>query len=640
MLLGWMVLGALTSAAALNAVGIGVRARAPEGRNRSELAVVAGTAFYALLAGPVLFLGFLGRLTSLNLGLFSAALMAGLFALLARAGRRTPGGHLAECLGALGALAALPGEALAETARARSVAFVGLVFAGAMIAYALVVAVLIPATSWDGLMYHEPIVGFAIQNHGFAPVSLPPNDTVQATNGYPRVCEAIGMWLCIFTDSTLVEAPNVIAAPAMMLAAYGLARRFGDRATALGWASVLPLMPQAWAQLCQVYIDVQVAFFALAAIYLATRPRYRVRDAVLATVALALLMGSKFSALSMVPPIALVAYARLALRWLRARPVAVVGTAVGGSAALAAVAGAFLLRNWQAFSNPLWPVTYDNARFGIHWKGLRSLEAIVADAPLHEIVSAMYDPPGKGLRDVIDRGYGYGIAWVVVPVGLVALAIAVAAVAAQRLRWIDRRGLENLGWVLFPIALGLFTAPTLSGRNARYNLHLVAGLTVAITWLFAGRRWLRAREGVMAAAIALSILPLFWTDGYLWSWGMTDDPAAIFRRPFAHHQYIEAPTFDLLAKERSAELGAGDRVVFDEGIIFVGALWNFDFSNSVEFVPFQSEKDFLASVDRANAKWVAAGTSGAQNALLRSHRWQLVGKISSAGDERVYRRVS
>jgi hypothetical protein len=152
----------------------------------------------------------------------------------------------------------------------------------------------------------------------------------------------------------------------------------------------------------------------------------------------------------------------------------------------------------------------------------------------------------------------------------------------------------------------------------------------------------RAREGLVAAAIVLSIPPFFWLDGWWWSWGMTDDPRAIFQHPFAHHQYLEKPAFDYLAEQRASELKAGDRVVFDEGIIFVGALWNFQFSNTIQYVPYAthpSATDFLTTVRALDAKWVAAGTEGAQAALRNSRNWEFVGKLSPVGEQQVFRRV-
>ncbi len=283
---GWLVLTGLTALAALDALGIAVRAR-PAGR--AELGVIASAVFFAFLSLPVLALGYAGWLTPLRLGGVSLTVFAAAFALLARrAGVRA---LLVESRRAAAGLARMPLDALREAARARSVVLLGLLGAGGVVLAALVLTVFVPNGAWDGFLYHEPIIGFAIQNHGFAVVPLQLHQTAQAINGYPHLCESVGIWFVIFTDKTLIELPNTLAAPAMMLAAYVLVRRFGDRVTSMGWACVLLLVPQAWTQLCQTYIDVEVAFFALAALAFVTRPAYRLRDAVLATLALVLFAG-------------------------------------------------------------------------------------------------------------------------------------------------------------------------------------------------------------------------------------------------------------------------------------------------------------------------------------------------------------
>ncbi len=630
---GWGVLALLTGLAALNAIGLALRAN-PAGR--AELAIAASTLFFAFLAAPVLVLGYTNVLTAVNLAALSSALMLGLFALLVRG--RSPRELLGECGRGAASLLGMPFAALRESARARSVTFVGLACSGALLGTALVAAVLYANCSWDSLIYHEPIVGFAIQNHGFSPVSLPMNDAVQATNGYPRLCEAISMWFVIFTDRTLVELPNILAAPPMLLCAYAIARRYGDRLTAMGWTSVLLLMPQTWVQLCQVYIDVAVGFFALAAIYFASRPEYRIRDALYATLALALLMGTKQSALVMVPPIAFVAYLRLVLGHVRRRPLATVSIIVGGSAAMVGVAAVSLVRNWVAFENPLWPVDYANTLLGVHWHGLKSLEALVADGPLREVIGNAYSSPSVGFPDVMRHGYGYAIPWIVVPVGLVAAVLALSAAALEALRLKDRGVASNLAWVLIPVVVGLFTTPTLSGRNARYNMHLVAGLMVAVTWLFSRRSWERAREGVVAASIILALIPMHWlVIDFAWSWVSTDTASSILH-PFAQRVHSRNRSFDRLASERADEIQAGDRVAFDDGVIFVGALWNFDFSNRVRFISSAVQETFLAAVDAYDPKWVAVGNPPAHTWLESTGQWQYIGKLTAGGDQFVYRR--
>jgi 4-amino-4-deoxy-L-arabinose transferase-like glycosyltransferase len=322
---------------------------------------------------------------------------------------------------------------------------VALLYAGFILLACIPLTVFVPNETYDGFLYHEPIVGFALQNHGFATVSLPPIQAVQAANGYPHVAESLALWFVVFTDKTLIELPNNLAAPPLMLAAYALARRYGDRLTAVGWACVLFLLPQVWSQLCQTLVDIEVAFFALAAVYFATRPVYRVRDAWLATLGMALLVGSKGTGLVMVPPIALLAYGRLLVVHGRARRLPALGSVVGGGLLVAAVGITAPLRNWLAFGNPVWPVTYENRAFGIRWSGLQPLSEQVVDAPIRELLDIAHGIPVGGMHDVIFRGYGYAFIWVLLPVGGAALVVGLAAAGLEWARLRERSNAWNLG---------------------------------------------------------------------------------------------------------------------------------------------------------------------------------------------------
>jgi hypothetical protein len=629
LLLRWFLLAALTGLAAWNSIGI---ARRLVGGS-VEVAMVAALSFFGLVGAPVLLLGYTETLTARNLGGLAALLDVGLLVLLAR-------GHpwrayATLCAGSARAILAMVPRALRMAARARSFAFVILGAAVAIIGYALVITILVPATSWDGFLYHEPIVGFAIQNHGFAVVSLPPRETAQAINGYPRLCESLSIWFVIFTDRTLVELPNVLGAPALMVAVYGLARRAGDRLLSLTWASVAVLMPQVWAQLCQIHLDILVGFFSLAAIYFATRPVMRVRDAWITTLALALLLASKASALTLAPIIGVVAAGRLVLAHGRARTGATALAIVCALVTLLSDAALPLVKNLRHFKDPLWPVSYDNHLFGIHWKGLRTMEQMVADIPLTQTIHEIYEPPTRGFGDVINRGYGYAFAWVILPLGLVGLAALLASALSELARRRDTPT-RNLGWVAVITVAAAFATPTLRGGDARYNIHIVAGGMVAITWMLRRPSWERARQGLIGAVTILSLFPFLFVDGFQWTWGMTDDVASVFLHPFEHHRAVAHPTFDRLGAERVRELHAGDRVAFDHDVGFIGALWNFEYSNEIRFLPSDPLREFLPQLAAYDPTWVAVGNVAARTELKKNPKWELVGDIT--GDMQVFRR--
>src|SRR5262249_33438065 len=152
---------------------------------------------------PVLVLGYTNLLTPAKVGVAAFALFAIVFGLLVRGG--SVRAELAGFRASVGELASIPSTALRETARARSPGFVGVLFCGTLVGASVLLIYFVSFCSWDGFLYHEPIVGYAIQNRGFSAVSLPPAQAVQATNGYPRLCEALSLWFVVFTDRTLIE---------------------------------------------------------------------------------------------------------------------------------------------------------------------------------------------------------------------------------------------------------------------------------------------------------------------------------------------------------------------------------------------------------------------------------------------------
>ena len=626
---GWVLLAALTLFVAIDAVAV-ARRTAPSGR--AELAIVASLVFFALIALPVMVLGYARVLSAARLAIASFVLSLAVFVTLARSGGVRE--ELRACDVAARSLLFMPLDGLREAARARSFVLIGLLWAAGVIALSAWLTVVSPSESWDGFFYHEPMVGYAIQNHGFGTIELPANQAVQAANGYPRLCESIALWFVIFTDKTLIEIPNTLAAPPLMFAVYAIARRFGDRLLAATWASVALLMPAMWSQLRASYIDVEVAFFLIAALFFATRPAVRMRDAACATLAMALLMGSKSSALAWIPPLAAVAYGRLMLRHVRARFASTLATIALGTLLVAAIAAVTLVKNWLAFKNPLWPIRYDSDALGVHWPGLITLSEMAPDFSPRELSLKIWGVPEGGVGDLIQRSYGYAVPWLAVPLGAAALIVAVVAFIRDRAR--GKRGgtAAQLLLVALPALIALKTTPSL--WIARYNMHLAVTFMFAVSWLVAGERWSRTREGIAAVAIAFSIVPFFWTRG--WCWAPSQDVKAHLYHPFAARSFTAHSSFDFLSELRERELGAGDRVVYTQEVACVGALWNFHFSNDVAYVSFDDDARFFARIAELRPKWIATGGEAKAALELRTTEWETLGRLTAVDDTVVFRR--
>jgi hypothetical protein len=634
----WLLLFALTALAAFAALGITLRAE-PEGR--AEAGVLWTALFYALIVGPVFALGYTNQLRPWLLAVTSAVVSIAAFVASARG--RSLRSHAREVLHAASAMGRLPADAFRMALGARSFVVLGLAGASLALGASAWLTYLAPSESWDGFFYHEPIIGYAIQNHGFRMVDLPPNMVVQGVNGYPRLCEAFALFFVVFADKSLVEIGNTAAAPGLMLATFAIGRRYcKDPVPLMGWAAAALLVPAMLTQLRTSMIDVQVVFFLLAAVHFATRPELRLVDAAAASLCMALVMGSKSSALAWVPPVAVVTYGRLLLAHRRERLGAALAVMAGGCALIAGVAALTFVRNWLAFRNPLWPVSYVNPRLHIDWPGLVTLERISPEPPLREIVRQKYHHPTGGVGDIIARDYGYGVPWIVVPLACVALVVAlVVALRARAARSPDART-ENLLLVAALGAVFMKVSPSLS--IARYNGQVVAIAMISIAWLADRLRdATRLHEGAVASTLVLSLVPWVWTDFFFGLDLTFRDIVALHQHSAAERASMNVATFEMparVARQRERDLGRGDLVVFTQEMAFPGVLWNQEMSNRVEYVRCDDAATFLARIDGLHPRWVVVGDASPARAALvaRSSEWELLGPATKQDQTVVFRR--
>jgi hypothetical protein len=624
--MGWLLLGFLTALALLDAVGLALRVQP---RGRAELGIATALFFTALVGMPVLVLGYANVLWRTTLASVSLVLLTGVFAMLAR--EETAKALLASCGAALRSLAALPIDGLRDALRARSIVFAGLAVAAALIGISLVLTYLIEFVRWDDAIYHIPIVGFAIQHHGFAIVDFP-KPGVGGANGYPKLAESLSLWFVIFTDKTLQELPATLFAPPVMLCVYALARRFADKVCAIGLAVVILLVPHTWRQFCSSYNDMEMAFFLVAATYWASRPELRFQDILMGSVAMALAAATKTTWLLFVPPVAAVAYARL-IRWhISARSRDVVLAIAASIIGILAVGGLCVGRNWWHFQNPVWPVAYDVPSLGIHWPGIYT----PADYRGHDpAVAEGFQVPRGGMRDVMRHGYGLAIMWVAGPLGVVALVVWLLTLVRDVVLRSLSQSLLSIGALMVPCVVWLVVGPNFG--QPRYNLHVIAALLVIGAWLLREPPHERLREGLLGAMLVLSIVPLFWMgDANVTT---LEEERERLGHPFASRAFSLHPSFDLLEREKAEELGPGDEVVFSEGVAFPGLLWNFQYSNQVDYAEFTNAPDFLAKLTELDAKWVCVGAkTAAERALDQSPTWMLVGPTNPGLSELAFRR--
>jgi hypothetical protein len=611
-----------------------------EMEGRAERLLAAFTIWLGIVELPTYGLAWANVLYPGLLAGVSAAVSAAAL-VLSGVGRR-PGEHVRIVLAALHSMLKLPGDGLVAMARQRSFAFVGLLASLGMIAWSALAAYLAPQAGWDGLWYHDTIVGYAVQNHGFSIVDIP--ETLFAVNNFPRTAETLALWFVAFGDRALIELPNSVMLVPLMAGVYVMARRYTpDKAFAVGCASAIALMPGTYLELRSTYIDVTVAAFFVGALHFATRPRLRLRDAWMAALLLGLLLGSKTLALSWTPIIGVVLLVRVLAANAPTRPAATAATILLGTMLLLAVGAPNYIRNWIVYKSPIWPWGLDVKLLHIHWPG----NVQVLGAPAREPPSffgTMLSPPvpGRDWPDQKEHGYGLGLPLLVLPLGVLGFSKALAdfVVGVLRRGAIDART-TNVLYVAAPTLATMWLAPDL--LMARYNIHVPVALLLLTAYLLVTGAWVRVREGVTATVIVTSLLLFYWA-GPGWGMGWSTVKALWHLSPHERagmHVMEYLPEAKVVAA-RETELGRGDVVAWSEGILFPGELWNERYANKVVWIPSSlGTEKMLARADEIGAKWYVVSGYSAENSVLKSRPgWQEIGQLSTTAPAMMaYRRV-
>jgi len=632
---GLFELGFLSLYAFIAATAIATRMRYT---SRAETLLAAIIVWNALILLPIHVLGLTNVLTANRLALASVLTSsAAVGASFAGAAIRQHAVDVRETL--LGSLR-LPIDTLLICLRSKSLALVGVVSLLAILPWTVWLSYLAPSDSWDGIWYHETMVGYAIQNHGYAPIALPAN-LLQQANGYPRNCEMTNLWFVIFSDRKLLEAPQSFMAVALILGMYSIARRFTeDRVTAIGLGCALPLVPGALLELRSTYIDVQVTAFLLAAMhFIVTSERMRIRDGWMAALALALVIGSKGTALAWVPFLGLPAVIRLLGEHRRNRLGAALTTVAGGAVLIGTMGALIYLRNWIRYHNPIWPLAYDSARFHIHWHGVYGLESMDVNKPLKDVYSTIASVPVPGHDFADTRVYGYGLAipFLLLPLDavlLLALAIAGTRWAIQRLVQ-HPRALEDTRTPCAIVLAAIFLAMAYVSPGLwvpRYNIHLVAGLLFMVAWATGYARAPRLGDATASFSVIASLVSLWWVQP---GWGFDIPSALEFAKLPADrravHSTAEWAIDDPVAEARERELGPGAVLAFTDDVVFPGQLWNEHYTNRLEYVPAElGAEGALQRLDEIHARWFTVSPANPLYSVIRARpqHWQEVGKVT------------
>lgn len=582
------------------------------GRTGARGAMDRALVTFAVLALPPYALGWMGAFTAGAVGLSVVGAAATIITLA-----RVP---LRLLLPDVSALALGPVRLAARSWSAGDrVLPLSLGLCGAVLAWTGLLTYLAPSTSWDGLWYHDSMVGFAVQHRGFDWVALPP-DATQVINGYPRLIEAVSAAFVVVSDATWIELPSVLAFPALGAALAALAENVATwRRGATLFACAFLLSPAIAFELRSTYIDVPIDFLIVVALTGITRPRLERADLWTAALAVGMLAGAKSTAALLVPLLAVVAL----WRTLRARY-------LGGTRWLPHLAGALLvtacatpvyLRNFEQTGNPLWPLTLEGP-FGLSFEG--PLQTVVRWPPFELWLTEMYGWPMQGLYhpDVRPHGYGHALPFLLPPLALIALPSALAKL--MRPSAVVRARLSLLSTSLL-IALATWEVMWWG----RFGIVPVIGVSAVLLSYLAATR---ARRVVAVRGLALAMGVHFATlwlgkPGYAHDWRdaialLRSDPAARVAAPRSE-LFTEASA--LAARE--AEIGASDVVAFGEDLGFLSLAWNRAMSNRVEYVP--PSANWTAELDARGASWALTRANSHLARRLRGSSWQRVGLLAN-----------
>lgn len=606
----------------------------------AECALVWAVSWFALSVIPVHALGWTDLLTRPNLALASLGSSLLVIALAFPVHRWRDG--VRDVVGAGREILAGARRVCADSLRERSFAALGLVAVVAITAWTGLLSYLAPNVSWDGLLYHDPMVGYAIQNEGFAITGNYVEDPFQGPiDGFPRMAENFGLWLVIWIGREVIELPAALISPIVLFAFYTMAQRFTvSRTIAAGYACALFLIPGFVLQLRSTYVDSMLLAIFGAALHFATRPEIRSRDVMMASLALGLVGGMKVVGLILVPLLALFVIARFATACVRKRAFRHLPMLIAGAILCASLAAPTYARNWIAFDNPLFPVRMRIEALGIEFPGL--VDTADQNRDTGQLLHDLFAPPipGRQYHDTRDNGYGDGPPFVILPLAILGTFVALwLALVPGKLRPYAEPGAgavaRNLLLTTIPVAATIIISPERGW--ARYNLHVVLALWLIAAWLTTRRQLRALAQGVIAVLTITGLMSIWWSDP---GWDVPFDRALVLlhstregRTAIATQGPGTLPPEVALARER--QVRAGDLVVFSQHP-FPGNLWNEDMSNRVLYVNAREHRgSWLAHVETMGARW-AVVHGGLVGELSRSPRWHEVGRVNEQGGGTVF----
>jgi len=434
----------------------------------------------------------------------------------------------------------------------------------------LLLAWLLPETSYDGLAYHLPIAFSRLDRGDMSRLTgWPP-----WIAGYPESSELLMLWTFIFDRNlALVDAVQWPFWALGTLATYGLGRKLGARPQfAFAGMAVFAFAPAVIHQSRVAYNDLMIAALFLGGLNILLGSRGW-RSALVAGTAAGLIAGTKYAgaiyALGMLAGL-------LALAWVierragRALPTgALWKRIVAFLAPVLVLSVPWYLANWLADANPLWPFTVQVGERTL-FHGLFTVQELYSTAlePAYRNWWRLALNPYLWLEPVTTYGYdaryaGLGILWVVLGIPALLYALLMSR----------RQELSGLLWLLALTASVYVLLP--NNWCVRYALFLPAiggvclGLTLTRAPLWLARfATLCLLTGALFSVFAAAPVPPGAQGG-----GSADAG----RR--TRLGLLDWPAYAWLNRQTSA----GATVAYAYGLYFIAPLWGDDLRNRVVY---------------------------------------------------------
>ncbi len=631
-------------------------------RSRSEAVITGSLAFNAIVVFPIYALGLTSHLDRLTLGVsvcLECAVLLGIHGL--RHGEAGFRGLPRRIL----VLALLPLEGIRKTWQKRSLLVFGAILAAGLFPYMLLVAYLAPSfRDWDGAWYHESLVGFTIQNHGFKPEPLPLQ--LQVINGTQRLAEMTQVWFAMYGGRRVVDMANVFFMPLFAAGMFALVRRYTrEVVSAVAWASAMLLMPGQLRLIQSSLVDPQSAALLLAAAYFVTHPQLDRKNGLWAILAMTLAVGAKVWSIVPVGLLSLIFLVRIVRQFRKNGGFATLGIVVVGVIGVVGMQATTYVRNLINFKNPFWPMlAYDNPKLGIHWAGGVNLDLSKARGGVDindtfpifvkKMLAAPYVTMGPGHYWQVND-YGFAWAWVVLPVLAFTVAVLsirwLAALFAVTLRLRTRspgdEAMSSAMMLAFVATISVYLSPAVF--IARYHVASMGMLVACLAWMVSRWRTTRLSEDVALFAQIGSFMMAFWgpqstrwiylyEPRHIWHWITTPYPLRELEdigTPEVPHLLV-SPVSLVAGLAREKEIKAGDVVAYDY-IDYVSTLWNNDYSNTVLWV---HSADPLGEAESKGAKWIytRGGTTLSTQLARAGAQWEPIGPMEIEAFGTVYRK--